>query len=173
MNKLSKILLGVVVLLVLIIVIILFSIKKGEPKDVYDVSMMKEVTPSDILEMFTSKKTYVLYIGWKDCDICYELLPALKEAQIQLNYTTQYLDIEKVDMQTEEWSKLVNKLSMKTTQTISEDGKGEAVTESYGYFLNTYGFTPTIIIIKDGKQTGGFIGNKTTEDLISWLKEKI
>lgn len=173
MNKLSKIFLGVIILVLIIVVIILLSNKETDQKDSYDVSTMKEVTVTDILRMFEDKKTYVVYIGWKDCDICLELLPALKTAQIELNYITQYLNIEKVDMSSEDWKLLVKKLSMQTTQTITEDGQGEPVTESYGYFLNEYGFTPTVIIIKNGKQTGGFIGNKSTDALIDWLKEKI
>lgn len=171
MNKLSKIFLAVIVILLGIILIIISQNPKEDNE--YDVSTMNEVTVSDILKMFESKNTYVLYVGRKSCQVCVNILPALKEAQTKNNYITQYLDIEKVDRQSDEWYKLVEKLTMKSTQTTTEDGSGEEVTETYGYFLHHYGFTPTIIVIKDGKQVAGSIGGSQKDILVDWLTNKV
>ena len=90
------------------------------------------------------------------------------------NLTIQYISIEDIDRDSLEWDELKEKLSMKSTQTItSDDGKEEEVTDTYGYFVHRYGFTPTIIIIKDGKQTGGLIGGADKEELLNWIKEKV
>ena len=67
---------------------------------------------------------------------------------------------------------LIKKLSMKSTQTLNESDEGETVTETYGYFLDNYGFTPTVIISKSGKQEAGFIGYKSETDLKKFIKEK-
>lgn len=173
MNKVSKIFLGIIIVLVFIIFAIVISNSNKENEVDYDISMMNEVTVKDILEMFDSKKTYVLYVGRKSCDVCVDMLPALKAAQKKNNYITQYLDIEKVDRSSEEWYDLVDKLTMKSAQTTTEDGSGEEITETYGYFLHHYGFTPTIIVIKNGKQTAGSIGGSEPQLLIDWLTNKV
>ena len=173
MNKLSKGFLAIIFILLFIILVLILGNNKKEDNTKYDISMMKTVTVEDVLEMFESKDTYVLFVGRESCEVCVDILPALKEAQIQNNYITQYLDIEKVDRQSEKWYELVDKLTMKSTQTLTEDGTGEEVTDTYGYFLHEYGFTPTIVVIKDGKQIAGSIGGSEKELLIDWLSAKV
>lgn len=172
MNKFTKITLIFLSFIVcFILVIVLCNLPKKEP---YDISMMKEVNVNDILEMFDSGETCVLLIGSEDCDVCARLLPTMARAQKELNYITKYLDIMKVDFDSEAWKTLIQKFDMKSEQTISNDSSGEKVTETYGYFLDTYAMAPTVIIIKDGMQTGGFIGGGVDEeDLIGWLRVKI
>ncbi|MBE6155192.1 MAG: hypothetical protein E7164_00340 [Firmicutes bacterium] len=173
MNKLSKILLAIILgLLILMLLIISSKDSSNKPVD-YDISMMREVTVHDVLEMFSSKETYVLYVGRKSCSVCVKILPALKEAQIKNNYITQYLDIEKVDRTSDEWYELKAKLTMKSTQTLTEDGSGEEITETYGYFLHEYGFTPTVMVIKNGKQVAGLIGGAEKNLLVDWLSNKV
>lgn len=172
MNKLTKITLFILAFLVFLILVI--SLYATSKKDSYDISMMKEVEVEDILDMFQSGKTYVLLVGSSDCDVCAGLIPSMAEAQKEHNYITQYLDIMKVDFSSSAWQELVKKLDMKSEQTLSDDAKGEKITETYGYFLDNYAMAPTVIIIKGGKQTGGFIGGGVDEqDLIDWLGVKI
>ena len=170
MSKFTKTFL-VIVTSILLIVILIALVKNKSQK--YDVSMMNSVTVKDVLDMFDSKKTYVLFVGRKSCDVCIDILPALQESQIKNNYITQYLDIEKVDRNSDDWYELVSRLTMKSTQTLTEDGSGKEVTETYGYFLHNYGFTPTIVIIKEGKQSGGSIGGSDHKILVDWLTNKI
>ena len=120
-------------------------------------------------QMTVDGKTYVLYIGRENCSICHDLLPTLQQAQINNNYITQYLDILEVDRSSDNWKKLVELLDQTTTTTMDEEGKTEEVTETYGYFLDKKGFTPCVILIKDGKQYGGFFGNKSLESFEDWL----
>ena len=101
------------------------------------------------------------------------MLPELQEAQKENNYITQYLDIEKVEFDSEEWQELVSKLTLQSTQSVKEDGSGDKVTETYGYFLDNYGFTPTIIVIKNGKQEAGHIGRFSDTNFKTWIKDKI
>ena len=170
MSKFTKVFL--IIITVLLSIIVMIGIIKTD-NNKYDVSMMNEVTVKDVLDMFYSKKTYVLYIGREGCSVCGDILPALREAQIKNNYITQYLDIEKVTRSGNDWNDLVSLLSMKSTQTLTENGTGKEITETYGYFLHNYGFTPTIVIIKDGKQTGGSIGGSDHDILVEWLTNKV
>jgi len=137
----------------------------------YDVSMMNEVSVADVLDMFEDKKTYVLYIGRETCGVCKTILPNLQSAQEDLGYTTQYLDITKANRSSSEWEKLENLLNVETTINVTNsDGEKELKTESYGYFVGTYGYTPTLIIIDNNKMIAGHIGNYSLDDLKTWLQ---
>lgn len=172
MDRFTKVVLSIVSILVLVIIIIVLIATSNKEND-YDISMMKEVDVAGILDMFEDKGTYVLLMGSETCDVCKRLIPKMAEAQKELNYTTRYIDILSIDFESSTWAELEKKLDMKSTQTTTEDGTGEEITESYGYFIKNYAFAPTVIIIKDGKQTGGFIGGVEQDELISWLREKI
>ena len=170
MNKLSKIFLGISIsFLVIIFILSYILIKKGNE---FDTSFMREVTVKEVLTLFESDNYHVIYVGRKTCDLCEKFLPNLKNASIEYNFTPLYLDISKVDRTSEDWIKLIKKLTMKSTQTLNESDEGETVTETYGYFLDNYGFTPTITVSKSGKQEAGFIGYKSETDLKKFIKEK-
>ena len=170
MSKSSKILLTITIILIVVIVILsILLIKKGNK---YDTSFMREVTVNEILDIMESENHHVIYVGRKTCALCEKFLPILKDASITQNFTPLYLDIENVDRTSSNWEELIKKLKLESTQTLNESDEGETVTETYGYFLDNYGFTPTVIITKSGKQEAGFIGYKSKTDLIKFLKEK-
>lgn len=137
----------------------------------YNTSMMRSVGVNEVLEMFKSKETYVLYVGRETCDACVDLLPTLQQSQLELNFVTQYMDITQVDRDSAAWESLVEKLDVEATTTLTEDGSGKTVTETFGYFLDTKGFTPCVIIIDEGKQVAGFFGSKTITNYKDWLIE--
>lgn len=130
----------------------------------YDVSKMKELSLSDALGLFDNKdETYVLYIGRPDCSACITYVPTLNEAQENLGYTTQYLNLNNIDTKSDDYTKFINKLSVKYTMSIS----GEEKTETFGTWM---GYTPMTIIIKDGKMVDGEIGAISYSTLVSLLE---
>ena len=74
----------IICLLIAILCLVIFKNNNSSKKEdtTYDVSMMNEVGVSKILDMFNSKKTYVIYVGRSSCSVCQKLLPALQQAQI-------------------------------------------------------------------------------------------
>lgn len=173
MNKLTKTILIILAIALVVIFFIALAVNhksEDEPSYEYDISQFHEVSVKDVTDMFDSKKTYVLFVGYKECEVCAEIIPGLKEAQKENNYITQYLDIASVNRSSEEWYYLVSFLTMTTDQVV--EGK-EINGKSYGYFLTEYGLTPTIIIIRDGKQVGGHIGGADKEDLLAWIHDKV
>ena len=159
-----------ILLLVAIILGFVNACSRGDSNNDYDVSMMHTVGVPDVLDMFEdTDSTYVLYIGRETCTVCHELLPTLQVAQINNNYITQYLDLSEVDRSGANWEELVELLDMETTTTVDEEGVGEEVTDTFGNFINDYGFTPCVIIIKDGKQAGGFFGSYSLTAFEDWL----
>ena len=130
---------------------------------------MHQVGVSDVIDLFEDSGTYVLYIGRETCSVCYDILPVLQEAQINNNYITQYLDISEADRSSSDWEKLVELLNVETTTTMDEEGVSEEVTNTFGYFLDAKGFTPCVIIIRDGKQIAGFFGSRSLTNFEDWL----
>ena len=164
-------LLGAIFTLIIVILIVVISNnnKKEEETPQYDVSMMRSISVNGALKLFEDKDIHVLYIGRETCSVCVKLLPILQDAQKENDYITQYMDITKIDRNSENWEKLVKKLDLKTTAELGEmDNGSETVTETFGYFLDNYGFTPTVIIIKQGKQVAGFVGYKSLEEFNDW-----
>ncbi len=168
LNRSMYIIMGLLLLLALVFVFTSYQSQKASESD-YDVSMMRSVGITDVLEMFDDGGTYILYIGRATCSVCHDILPVLQEAQINNNYITQYLDISAVDRTSAEWDELMELLDVETTTTMDEDGTSEEVTNTFGYFLNAKGFTPCIILIRDGQQVAGFFGSKTLESYEDWL----
>lgn len=136
----------------------------SKPTSNYDVSMMHEVNVAGAIKLFGQKGTYVLYIGRADCGACVNYLPSLQDAQAKFGYTTQYLDLNKIDFSSSDYDKLKEKLDIDYTMTVS----GEEKTETFGTWM---GYTPMTIIIKDGKMVDGKIGSIAYESLIALLKE--
>lgn len=129
----------------------------------YDVSMMKTLTLSDLIKLFDdTKNTYVVYLGRANCSACVSFLPTLQKMQNKYGYTTQYLDIRTVDTSSDDYQKLMNKLSKKVTLTVS----GEQKTDSFGSF---YGYTPMTFVIKKGEFSDGIVGAYSESKFESFL----
>ncbi len=130
----------------------------------YDTSMMEELDLSKALKLFDEKdKTYVLYIGRPDCSACVSYLPTLQDAQENLGYKTQYLNLNNINTKSDDFSKFSKKLTVKYTMPVD----GEDETKTFGEWI---GFTPMTIIIKDGKMVDGEIGAINYSTLTSLLK---
>ena len=131
----------------------------------YDVSMMESVDLNTMLnDVFKREDIQVVFMGRSTCSVCVSFLPSLQKAQEELGYKTVYLDIEKVDSDSDEFEEFTSKLDMEYTMTRN----GEEVTDTYGSF---YGYTPAVFLYQDGKMVDGKIGALDYDELVSWLKE--
>ena len=129
----------------------------------YDVSQFTELDLDGVLKLFDSnKKTYVVYFGRETCSACVSFIPTLKKIQEKYNFTTQYMDITKVNSKSDEFEKLMKKLSKKVTLTVN----GEKMTQSFSEY---YGYTPMIFIVKNGKFIDGFVGAYKEENFEKFL----
>lgn len=181
-NILNKIFVALVIIIALLFINTVLTISNGsetKEKEIikettektetdYDTSQFNEVDVDGALALFAKKETSVLYIGRADCSACVSYIPQLQEAQANLGYTTQYLDLNKVvaeNVSKESLTKFLGKLTAKTTATVS----GEKTTGTYGETF--WGVTPMTIIIEDGKQVDGLLGAYPYEELEKLLSK--
>ena len=137
----------------------------SETSSEYDVSMMESVDLNTMLnDVFKREDTQVIYMGRSTCGVCVSFLPSLQKAQEELGYKTVYLDITKVDTNSDEFEEFTNKLDMQYTM----NSDGEEKTDTYGSF---FGYTPEVFLYKNGKMIDGKIGAMDYDDLIDWLKD--
>lgn len=171
----------ILALLIIIIVILLncdFKTKSSEKTNVnnaqinnmYDVSSMNSVNLNGLMNIFKSGKLSFAFVGRSTCGVCQNMLPLLKSSQQKYDFTINYLDLTTIDSNSSEWKDFINFLDIKTDVTVKEEGKLKVLNNTYGYFLETYGFTPTFIIAKDGKMISGHIGAMDEEELYKWLE---
>ena len=116
-----------------------------------DVSDFDTLTLAQVLKLFDSKDTSVLYLGRSSCSACVSFLPTLKSVQKDLGFKTKYLDITTVDTSSRDYSTFISKL----TKEIEVNANG---TKSTGKISEFYGYTPMVIIIKDGKAVDASVG---------------
>lgn len=134
----------------------------------YDVSMFNEVAVSDILKFLgtSNKETHILYLGRSTCSACVAFLPGLQETQKEMDFTTDYLDITKVDTSSDDFKKFSSFLSKEITQNVNG-------TSQTGKISEFYGLTPMIVVIKNGEAVDAIVGSYSKENLQKFLKNYI
>lgn len=173
MNKLSKGLIWVCVCLLVIVFILITQIVVLKKNSKYDVANMNEINTTEFRYLFDQDDTYVVFIGRSDCSVCPSMATLLTNIQKENNFITQYLDITKVDRTSDTWLEIVKLLDKETSEYVTEDHTGDKETNTFGYFLDTYGFTPAVLIIKNGKLDDGFIGIAEESSFTNWIENKV
>ena len=132
----------------------------------YDVSMFNEVAVSDILKFLgtSNKETHILYLGRSTCSACVAFLPNLQATQKEMNFTTDYLDITTVDTTSDDFKKFGELLSKEITQSINGESQTGKISEFYGY-------TPMVIVVKNGEAVDAIVGSYSKDNLQTFLKK--
>ena len=144
------------------------STNNGSSTSDYDVSMFNSVSVSDILKFLgtSNKETHILYLGRSTCSACVAFLPNLQATQKEMNFTTDYLDITTVDTTSDDYKKFSNLLSKEITQTVNGTSETGKISEFYGY-------TPMIIVVKNGEAVDAIVGSYSKDNLQTFLKKYI
>ncbi len=144
------------------------STNNGSSTSDYDVSMFNAVSVSDILKFLgtSNKETHILYLGRSTCSACVAFLPNLQATQKEMNFTTDYLDITTVDTTSDDYKKFSNLLSKEITQTVNGTSETGKISEFYGY-------TPMIIVVKNGEAVDAVVGSYSKDNLQTFLKKYI
>lgn len=130
----------------------------------YDVSDFNTLNLSGVLDLFEKDGTSVLYLGRSTCSACVSFLPTVKAVQEKYGYVTNYLDITTVSTGSSDYKKFQELLEVEVTENIN----GEEVTADIGEF---FGYTPMVIIIKDGKAVDCSVGAYSESKFEEFLNE--
>lgn len=127
----------------------------------YDVSKMKQVTGDEAAKLFDEKGTHILYIGRSTCSVCVNLVPELNTVMSDMTLTINYLPLTQTFRT--DFKNLFDKLDIETTVN---NNKG-----TYGELLEEYGYTPVVVVIKDGKMVDGFVGYREASKIEELFKK--
>ena len=159
---------GFVVLALLIIGTNINKVSQSKPNTeqnntttTYDVSKMKEVKGSEAAKLFDEKGTHFLYIGRSTCSICVSLVPELNTVMGDLGITMNYLPLG--DNFRNDFKDLFDHLDIETTVNSNEG--------TFGELLEKYGYTPIVVVIKDGKMVDGFVGYRESDTIVNLFKK--
>lgn len=134
---------------------------QGTTTTTYDVSKMKQVNGAQAAALFEEKGTHFLYIGRSTCSVCVSLVPELNTVLNDMTLTINYLPLG--DNFRTEFEPLYSHLDIETTVNSN---KG-----TFGELLEKYGYTPIVIIIKDGKMVDGFVGYRESNTIETLFKK--
>ena len=148
-------------LLIIVVVLLLVFRKKYEPEiDPYDLSKVKVITIEEAIPLFDDIEPHVYIIGRNGCTLCETLMPAVNETIDKYHITVYYIDIQKEDKSTPQYSIFQYLLNYQ----YEYSGVKGRISE----FLN---HTPMIIISSNHDTIYGSIGSMTQEAFEIILKE--
>lgn len=127
----------------------------------YDVSKMKQISGDEAAKLFDEKGTHFLYIGRSTCSVCVTLVPELNTVMNDMSITLYYSPLNQTFRT--DFKNLFEKLDIETTVNSN---KG-----TFGELLEEYGYTPIIIVIKDGKMVDGFVGYRDADKIEELFKK--
>ena len=114
----------------------------------YDVSEFETLSTTDATKKIEEGGTQVVYIGRANCGYCVQFIPVLKQAQKDLGYKTIYIDLNEVTVDDQE-------------KLVAYDS----------YVEENFGYTPMVLVFKDGKYADGWVGYTEIEEFKSFLAD--
>ncbi|MGL4624569.1 MAG: thioredoxin family protein [Culicoidibacterales bacterium] len=108
--------------------------------------VLPPVTTSELATKLDNQEDFIVYIGRPTCSACVEFLPKVESAVTENGITISYYNVDDA--------------------AAEDDTAKNAMLDR----LQIEG-TPTLISIKGGEEAGRLVGNKTAEELATWLTE--
>lgn len=163
--KCAYVIIGLLVAIVLILLVSNVKIttnnnttsasEEGEDYTAYDVSMFKTVKFDELVDLFDSKETQVVYVGRATCGYCVKFLPNLQQAQKEFGYKTNYYDIGEL-----------------SSADLEGNVKDLAKFDNEEKFIElNLGSTPMVLLVRDGKLVDGWVGYAEYDQFASFLTE--
>ncbi len=139
----------------------------GEETEEYDVSMFTAIDQTKFMSNLKSKDLKVTYFGRSSCGYCIQFLPTMQKAQTNLKFEMNYVDITKVDAESDDYKKMVELINAKTDDLNKRYGLTGS-DEAYKYL---YGYTPMVTITQNGKVVDVWVGYSDYDTFVSWLND--
>lgn len=155
LNKIFYALIAIVVILGINLVINIvtnadtISVETNEEENSdYDVSEFEILSTTETIDKIDKGGTQVVYIGRANCGYCVKFIPVLQQAQKDLGYKTIYIDLNEVTVDDQE-------------KLVAYDS----------YVEENFGYTPMVLVFKDGKYADGWVGYTEIDEFKSFLAE--
>lgn len=129
---------------VLLVLLVLLSLTACNKK--FSKGEVVTAYADEVLEKLENKESFIVYVGYDDCQSCKEFKPILNQLIENYDITIYYLPTD--DKQTEDQ---LNEIQ-------------------YNYFYRMY-WTPTTYIVEDGEVLAIKEQLIEYEELVEWLKE--
>ena len=129
---------------VLLVLFVLLSLTACNKK--FSKGQVVTAYADEVLEKLENKESFIVYVGYDDCQSCKEFKPILNQLIENYDITIYYLPTD--DKQTEDQ---LNEIQ-------------------YNYFYRMY-WTPTTYIVEDGEVIAIKEQLIEYEELVEWLKE--
>ena len=160
LKKYGAIYLIIVASLIIGLIIFLKPNKEEPEEETYDTSFFTEVDTAGAVNLFESNASSVLLICRPGCAVCQQFVPYLQIAMVQYGFEVNYLNLDTIDQNSEEYQKLAEKLDYEYTL----DGK----TAPFSQFM---GATPMFIIIKNHRMVFGHLGIEMNDTIGSYVTQ--
>lgn len=125
------------------------STTTSESTDEYNVSTFNSITPSEFMDLANGSKTEVIYLGRETCSYCVKFLPVLQDAEKDYDYTTNYVDVANIETSSADYTSMLALINGMTEKYNTEYSTN---------YTSLYGYTPMVVIVKDGKIQDIWIG---------------
>ncbi len=135
-----------------------------QPTANFDNSVFKQLTKEEALSLYDMEGTQIVFACNGDSVNCQKVYKAVVQVQKEFDYTTNYLYI--FGRFAKEFKDFISKLDFYIEVNNSVSGEFSKLLGG----TNTY--YPAIIIIKDGKQVNGLIGNDISYENLKNLVSK-
>lgn len=128
----------------------------------YDVSMFNSINATDFMSLLEGKEASLIYFGRETCGYCVQFLPILQKAQTDIGYQMHNLDVTEVDTTSDDFSEMVEIYDDMVDMYNEKNGSD---------YSELYGYTPAVLIVKDGKIQDLWIGYGDYDQFTEWLAE--
>ena len=148
---------GVYYLVILLAIIIGFFIyfnqhRSYDKRMIVDRSMFVNIDVGRVNVGIDQKMDFILFLGKDDCKPTYDTVPSIQLSMAQYQYNVNYIDIEEIDYESEEYKQFLNNLDYEVT-----------VEGTTGRLSDFMGATPMFIIFKEGKIVYANVGSMDKE----------
>ena len=134
-----------------------------------DYSIFSKTTVSSALKMAKEKTPTFIYFGYEGCEACDSFTSTLKTINDEYDIKMYYINTKSLDRNSSDWKKLTNMFTKEVKLNLKKDGVNLEQTKTIGKFLYEDGYTPTFVVVKEGKLVNGNIGKMTQESLEEFL----
>lgn len=128
----------------------------------YDVSMFNSIDATAFMSLLEDKEASLIYFGRETCTFCVQFLPVLQQAQTDLGYQMNYIDVSEIDTTTDDFESMI-KIYDDMLDTYNEKNNSD--------YEELYGYTPAVLIVQDGKIKDIWIGYGNYDSYVEWLSE--